>query len=524
MIAIDTWLAILIGVVVGLALGLGGTVLYFLKGLSKRQQEVETLAKRNEEDARKVLGEAKKDGERQKHELLLQAKEEIHLAKLDLEKDVRDRKSELQRERNRVEQKEESLDRKVTAVENREKQLAQKYEDVERLEAEAIEQKANILSELERVSGLTVEEARDVVLDTARNDYTHDMAVMLRQMQEETKQKAEIEAKEIIATTIQRYAADYVSESTVTVVSLPNDDMKGRIIGREGRNIRAIETLTGVDLIIDDTPEAVILSSFNPIHREIARITLEKLILDGRIHPARIEDAVSKAKRELEQTIQQEGDKAAFETGVLGLSDEIIRLLGRMRYRTSYRQNALKHSIEVSWFAGMMAAELGLDVALAKRAGLLHDIGKTIDYETEGSHIEIGADIARKNKEDPVVINAIESHHGEKEPNNLISVLVAAADALSAARPGARQENIETYVKRIQKLEELTKEFDGVENAFAIQAGREIRVMVVPEKISDDEMVLIAHDICKRIEEELSYPGQIKVNMIRETRVTDYAR
>jgi ribonuclease Y len=521
---IDTWLAIVIGLVIGILGGAIVTVVYFRKGFSKRQQELETLAEQNEADARKLLGEANKSGERQKHELLLQAKEEIHRAKLELEKDVRDRKADIHRERCRVEQKEEALDRKINTADNREKQLNQKLEKVEEMEARVAEQETRILAELERVSGLSVEEARGIVLDTARTDYQHDMAVMLKQMQTETKAKAETEAKEIIATTIQRYAADYVSESTVTVVNLPNDDMKGRIIGREGRNIRAIETLTGVDLIIDDTPEAVILSSFNPIYREIARITLEKLIQDGRIHPARIEDSVAKAKRELDQTIRQEGDKAAFETGVLGLDEEIIKLLGRMRFRTSYRQNALKHSIEVSWFTGMMAAELGLDVAMAKRAGLLHDIGKSIDYETEGSHIEIGAEIARKCKEDPIVINAIESHHGDKEPDNLISVLVAAADALSAARPGARQENIETYVKRIQRLEELTKEFEGVETAYAIQAGREIRVMVVPEQISDDQMVLTAHEICKKIEEELKYPGQIKVNMIRETRITDYAR
>ncbi|MGI6076821.1 MAG: ribonuclease Y [Fastidiosipilaceae bacterium] len=518
------WLHIFISLVVGLIIGIVACVIYFHKGLSKREQALIESKEQQEREAKRLLGEAQKSGERQKHELLLEAKEEIHKSRLELEKSVRDRKSELQRERNRIEQKEESLDSKLANVEQQRDDLSQQLAEVEEMKEQARLQEEKIFSELERISGLTVEEARTVVLDSAREEYRHDMAVMYKQMEDETKVSADIMAQDIIATAIHRYSADYVSESTVTVVTLPNDDMKGRIIGREGRNIRAIETLTGVDLIIDDTPEAVILSSFNPIRREVARIALEKLIQDGRIHPARIEEAVAKAQKELDQTIKEEGDRTAFETGVMGLDENLLRLLGRMRYRTSYRQNALKHSIEVCWFAGLMAAELGLDVDMAKRAGLLHDIGKAIDYETEGSHIEIGAEIARKAHEDPTVINAIESHHGDVEPTNSIAVLVAAADALSAARPGARQENIETYVKRIQQLEEIVKNYSGVDNCYAIQAGREIRVMVIPDQIQDEDMALMAREIGQQIEDELNYPGQIKISMIRETRVTDYAR
>ena len=378
--------------------------------------------------------------------------------------------------------------------------------------------------ELEKVSGLSVSDARNLVLDAAQREYSHDMAVMLKQMEEQAKAEADKKSREIVVNAIQRYASDYVSEVTVSVVSLPNDEMKGRIIGREGRNIRAIETSTGVDIIIDDTPEAVILSSFDPIRREIARLTIERLILDGRIHPARIEEMSHKARKEVNQTIKQEGERAAFDTGIVGLNPEIIKYLGRLRYRTSYGQNVLQHSIEVAWLASMMAAELGLDEMLARRAGLLHDIGKAADFELEGSHIELGADIARRYKENDTVINAIMSHHGDVEPTTEIAVLAAAADAISAARPGARRENMETYVKRIQKLEEIATSFDGVEKAFAIQAGREIRVIVSPDKVSDDDMILRARDICKRIEEELDYPGQIKVNIIRETRASDVAK
>ncbi len=523
MIAINwTWiaLALLIGIVVGLV----ACVLYFRQGLSKKQKALVEQTQQQELEAKRLIADAQKTGERQKRELLLQAKEEIHQSRLELEKDVRDRKTELQRERSRIEQKEEVLDRKIGQLEASEQALQVKHQEAEQRLDSAKENERKTILELERVSGLTVEDAKHLVLDTAKETYRHEMAVMLKEMRDETMAKAKLEAQDILATTIQRFSADYVSESTVTVVNLPNDDMKGRIIGREGRNIRALETLTGVDLIIDDTPEAVILSCFNPIRREVARLALEKLINDGRIHPARIEDAVEKAQKEIDQTIRQQGDHAAFETGVMGLDDELIYMLGRMHYRTSYRQNALKHSMEVCWFSGMMAAELGLDVNLAKRAGLLHDIGKAVDYEMEGTHIDIGVDIAKKCKEHPVVINAIQAHHGEVDPIHPISVLVTAADALSAARPGARQENIETYVKRIQKLEEIAKSFQGVENCFAIQAGREIRVMVTPDQVNDEEMVLLAHEVCRKVEEELNYPGQIKVSMIRETRVVDYAR
>ena len=527
MSTIELWLAILlivIAFVVGALISVGFSVLYFHKGMSAKQQKLEQDMAKAEEDAERVIGEAQKNAESRKRELLLQAKEEITNAKLDLEKDVREKKSEIARERNRLEQKEESLNRKVEAMEQKESALESKVSDIMAMEEKARELERQKVIELEKVSGLSVSDARNLVLDAAQREYSHDMAVMLKQMEEQTKAEADKKAREVVVNAIQRYASDYVSEVTVSVVSLPNDEMKGRIIGREGRNIRAIETSTGVDIIIDDTPEAVILSSFDPIRREIARLTIERLILDGRIHPARIEEMSHKARKEVNQTIKQEGERAAFDTGIVGLNPEIIKYLGRLRYRTSYGQNVLQHSIEVAWLASMMAAELGLDEMLARRAGLLHDIGKAADFELEGSHIELGADIARRYKENDTVINAIMSHHGDVEPTTEIAVLVAAADAISAARPGARRENMETYVKRIQKLEEIATSFDGVEKAFAIQAGREIRVIVSPDKVSDDEMVLRARDICKRIEEELDYPGQIKVNIIRETRASDVAK
>ena len=527
MSTIELWLAILlivIAFVVGALISVGFSVLYYRKGLSAKQKKLEEDVAKAEEDAERVIGEAQKNAESRKRELLLQAKEEITNAKLDLEKDVRERKSEIARERNRLEQKEESLNRKIEAMEQKETALESRVSDVMALEEKAKELERQKVIELEKVSGLSVSDARNLVLDAAQREYSHDMAVMLKQMEEQAKAEADKKSREIVVNAIQRYASDYVSEVTVSVVSLPNDEMKGRIIGREGRNIRAIETSTGVDIIIDDTPEAVILSSFDPIRREIARLTIERLILDGRIHPARIEEMSHKARKEVNQTIKQEGERAAFDTGIVGLNPEIIKYLGRLRYRTSYGQNVLQHSIEVAWLASMMAAELGLDEMLARRAGLLHDIGKAADFELEGSHIELGADIARRYKENDTVINAIMSHHGDVEPTTEIAVLVAAADAISAARPGARRENMETYVKRIQKLEEIATSFDGVEKAFAIQAGREIRVIVSPDKVSDDEMVLRARDICKRIEEELDYPGQIKVNIIRETRASDVAK
>ncbi len=500
------------------------TIVFYRLGYSKRAQEIEASLEKAETDAANTIGEAQKTAENRKRELLLQAKEEIHKARIEFEKDVRDKKSELQRERNRLEQKEEAHERKIETFEQKEEALESRVSDVLALEERARELEKQKVIELERISSLTVEDAKNLVLDEARETYRHDMAIMLRQMEEAAREDADKVAKDIIVSSIQRYAADYVSESTVSVVNLPNDEMKGRIIGREGRNIRAIETMTGVDLIIDDTPEAVILSSFDPIRREIARITIDKLIIDGRIHPARIEEMVEKARKEVDATIKQEGDRAVFETGIMGLHPEIVKLLGKLRYRTSYGQNVLQHSIEVCWLAGMMAAELELDVMLAKRAGLLHDLGKAADFEMEGSHISLGAEIARKYKESKDVVNAIESHHGDVEATSLISVLIAAADAISAARPGARRENLETYIKRIQKLEEIANDFEGVEKSYAIQAGREIRVMVKPDNVRDDEMILKAREICKRIEDELDYPGQIKVHIIRETRVTEFAK
>jgi ribonuclease Y len=518
------WLELIIGLVIGLVIAAAVTIVYFRAGFSKKSKELLAEQEKAEQSAADMVAEAQKTGENRKRELLLQAKEEIHKTRLEFEKDVREKKSELQRERNRLDQKEESLEKKLEALDQKEEALEARVSDVLALEENARELERQKVIELERISSLTVEDAKNLVLDEARVEYRHDMAVMLRQMEETAKEEADRKAKEIIVSSIQRYAADYVSETTVSVVTLPNDEMKGRIIGREGRNIRTIETLTGVDLIIDDTPEAVILSSFDPIRREIARITIEKLVLDGRIHPARIEEMVDKARKEVETTIKQEGDRAVFETGIMGLHPEIIKMMGKLRYRTSYGQNVLQHSIEVCWLTGMMAAELGLDVMLAKRAGLLHDLGKAADFEMEGSHISLGAEIARKYKEGPDVVNAIESHHGDVEPSSMISVLVAAADAISAARPGARRENLETYIKRIQKLEEIANSFEGVEKTYAIQAGREIRVMVSPENVRDDEMILKAREICKKIEQELDYPGQIKVHIIRETRVTEFAK
>jgi ribonucrease Y len=522
-IAIDT-VSVIIGLVIGLIVGIAVVTVYNRLGFNKKKKELDEAKNNAETQAQRMLADAQKTGENRKRELLLQAKEEIHKSRLELDKDIKEKKFDLQRDKNRLDQKEENLEKKLEVLEQKESALESRVVDVLAMEEKAREIERQKILELERISGLTVEDARSFVLEQAQNEYRHDFAVMLKQMEERAKEEAADKAKEIIVNAIQRYASDYVSENTVSVVALPNDEMKGRIIGREGRNIRAIETITGVDLIIDDTPEAVILSSFDPIRREIARKTIEKLIVDGRIHPARIEEMAEKSRKEIDAIIKQEGDKAAFDTGIIGLHPEIIKLLGKLKFRTSYGQNVLQHSLEVCWLSGMMAAELDLDVMVAKRAGLLHDIGKAVDFELEGSHISLGGEFAKKYNEGPIVVNAILSHHGDVEPENLISVLVGAADAISAARPGARRENLENYVKRIQKLEEIANTFEGVEKSYAIQAGREIRIMVKPESIRDEDMILTAREICKKIEDELDYPGQIKVHIIRETRATEFAK
>ncbi|HHT94790.1 MAG TPA: ribonuclease Y [Clostridia bacterium] len=513
----------IIGLVIIAFLIIFSIVMFFL-GIRHRKKVAEKEIGSAESEAKKLILQGEKNAEERKREILIEAKEEVHKSRVEMERELKERRKEIQRMESRVIQREEALDKKVASVESKEEILNKKMSDIDSKQKEIEQIHQDKLTELERISALTVEEAKTYLLKTLEDDIKHEKVLLLKEYEAKTKEESENLAKNIISSAIQRCAADYVAENTVSVVELPNDEMKGRIIGREGRNIRALETLTGIDLIIDDTPEAVVLSGFDPIRREVARIALEKLILDGRIHPARIEDTVNKAKKEIENTIKIEGDKVSFEAGVHNLHPEIIRLLGRMKYRTSYGQNVLKHSLEVSLLTGIMAAELGLDVPLAKRAGLLHDIGKSIDFETEGSHIDVGADIARKYNEHPVVLDAIMSHHGDKEPESAIAVLVQAADAISAARPGARRETLEAYVKRIEKLEEIANSFEGVEKSFAVQAGREIRIMIKPEKMDDDDMVLICRDIVKRIENEMEYPGQIKVNVIREVRVVDYAK
>ncbi len=477
-----------------------------------------------EERAKAIVSDAEKNAKAKKRELMLEAKEENQKFRQELESEIKDRRRELSQQEKRVNQKEETLDRKTEALEKKNQTLDHKIRELEKKQSEADEVKAQQMAALERISGMTASEAKDELLRGIESQARLEAAIMVKEIEQQAKEDAEKKAKNIVATSIQKVAADHVAETTVSVVNLPSDEMKGRIIGREGRNIRTLETLTGVDLIIDDTPEAVILSSFDPIRREIARVALEKLIVDGRIHPARIEETVEKARREVENTIKQEGEAATFETGVHGLHPEIVRLLGKLKFRTSYGQNVLKHSIEVSHLAGVMAGELGCDITLAKRAGLLHDIGKAADHEIEGSHVTIGADIAKKYKENKDVVHAIMAHHGDVEAETLVAQLVQAADAISAARPGARRENLETYIKRLQKLEEIACSFNGVEKSYAIQAGREIRVMIKPEVINDQSMMLVAKDIAKRIEEELEYPGQIKVSLIRETRAVDYAK
>ena len=474
--------------------------------------------------AREIIDDALKTAESKKKESLLEIKEESIKTKNELEKETKERRAELQRYEKRVLSKEEAVDKRSDAIERREASFTAKEEAMRQREAKVEELSKQRVQELERISGLTSEQAKDYLLKTVEQDVKHDTAKMIKELENQAKEDAEKKAKEYVVTAIQRCAADHVAETTISVVQLPSDEMKGRIIGREGRNIRTLETLTGVELIIDDTPEAVVLSGFDPIRREVARIALERLIVDGRIHPARIEEMVEKAQKEVDTMIREEGEAAALEVGVHAIHPELIRLLGRMKFRTSYGQNALKHSIEVAQLSGLLAGEIGLDIRTAKRAGLLHDIGKSIDHDVEGSHIQIGADLCRKYKESPLIINAVEAHHGDVEPESLIACIVQAADTISAARPGARRETLETYTNRLKQLEEITNQFKGVDKSFAIQAGREIRVMVVPEQISDDDMVLLARDISKQIEFELEYPGQIKVNVIRESRVTDYAK
>ena len=508
----------IIVLVLGILLILAG--LYLIKSNKDKAEKIGNA----EEKARNIIDEALKAAETKKREGLLELKEETLRNKNELERESKERRSELQKFEKRVLAKEEALDRKADSLEKRESQLASREDKLNKRQAEVDALSEKRVQELERISGLTSEQAKDYLLKTVEDEVKHETAMLVKELETRAKEEAGKKAKEYVVTAIQKCAADHVAETTISVVPLPNDEMKGRIIGREGRNIRTLETMTGVDLIIDDTPEAVILSSFDPIRREVARIALEKLIVDGRIHPARIEEMVEKAQKEVETMIREEGEAATLEVGVHGIHPELVRLLGKMKFRTSYGQNALKHSIEVAQLSGLLAAEIGVDVRMAKRAGLLHDIGKSVDHEMEGSHIQIGVDLCKKYKESPIVINAVESHHGDVEPTSLIACIVQAADTISAARPGARRETLETYTNRLNQLEDITNSFKGVEKSFAIQAGREIRVMVVPEQVSDADMILLARDIAKQIEAELEYPGQIKVNVIRESRVMEYAK
>ena len=512
----EIWIMILIDIIILVILG----IVFYKMIQTASKQKIEAL----EKEAEQVLENSKKEAEAIKKEAVLEGKEEVHKLRAESEKDARDRRNEIQRLERRVLQREEALVKKIDALQKKEDSINERVLEIDAREIEVQELHEKRREELERIANLSDEEARNILLDEVRKEITHDTALMIKEIESKAKEEADKRAREIITTAIQRCAADHVSETTVHVVALPNDEMKGRIIGREGRNIRTLETLTGVDLIIDDTPEAVILSSFDPIRREVARRALEKLIVDGRIHPARIEEMVERSQRDVENDIKEEGEQATLETGVHGLHPEIVRLLGRLKYRTSYGQNVLKHSIEVSYLAGLMASELGLDVTLAKRAGLLHDIGKAVDQEQEGPHALIGGDIAKKYHESPIVVNAIAAHHGDVEMESLEAILVQAADAISAARPGARRETLEAYIKRLESLENIANSYEGVEKSYAIQAGREIRIMVKPEVIDDTAAVELARNIVKSVEEQLEYPGQIKINVIRETRAIDFAK
>jgi len=519
-IQMDLWLAIVLIVVIAAACG----AVAFFAGINHRKKIAEAEIGSAEAEAKKIVSDALKTAEAKKKETILEGKDEIHRLRNEADKELADRRREVQRQERRIQSKEETLDKKLENLEVKEENVAKKLKAAEEKFNEAEMVKKSQFEMLERISGYTAEQAKDYLLKELEDELTHEKSVKILDYEQQLKDEAENKARNVISLAIQRCAADHVAEATVSVVPLPNDEMKGRIIGREGRNIRAIETLTGVDLIIDDTPEAITLSSFEPVRREVARVALEKLISDGRIHPARIEEMVEKARREVETTIKKEGERAVIEAGVNGIHPELVKLLGRLRYRTSYGQNVLKHSLEVAYIAGMMASELGMDPTVAKRAGLLHDIGKALDHEMEGSHIELGVEVARKYKESEAVIHAIHAHHGDVEAKTVVACLVQAADAISAARPGARRENLENYIKRLQKLEEVASSFVGVESCFAIQAGREIRIMVKPEVVNDERMVPLAREICKKIESDLEYPGQIKVNILRESRAIEYAK
>ena len=511
-------------IIAGVVILLVAVLVAYKIGFSARQKSDKGKIESAEVKAREIIDEALKTAEEKKREGLLEIKEESIRNRNELEKETKERRAEVQRLERRVQQKEENVDKKTEQLERREQSLAAKEENLARQKEEVSKLNEQRVRELERISGLTSDQAREYLLKVVEEDVKHETAVRIKEMEQQIKEESSKKAKDIVVTAIQKCAADHVAETTVSVVQLPNDEMKGRIIGREGRNIRTLETLTGVELIIDDTPEAVVLSGFDPVRREIARIALEKLIVDGRIHPARIEEMVEKAQKEVETMMKEEGESASLECGVHGIHPELVKLLGRMKFRTSYGQNALKHSIEVSLLSGLIASEIGVDVRMAKRAGLLHDIGKAVDHEMEGSHIQLGSELCRKYKESPIVINAVESHHGDVEATSLIACIVQAADTISAARPGARRETLETYTNRLNQLEEIANSYKGVDKTFAIQAGREIRIMVVPEQVNDSEMVLLAHDISKQIESELEYPGQIKVSVVRESRAVDYAK